>query len=166
MSAGADFDPGMDFHVYETFAWEDAIPLPTGDPRLDENPFFDERIREAVTAELVARGIRNVDIDAQPSLLVHYHASVQDRIEVYHHDTAAGYEVSGFEAGTEVYQWDEGTLLVDLVDTESMRVVWRGWSRADVTRALDDLEAMALLLQAAAREMFSHLPREVGVGGA
>jgi len=166
MSAGADFDASVDFRRYDTFAWEDAIPLPTGDPRLDENPFFDARIRESVTAELVSRGILQVDLEAEPSLLVHYHASVQDRVEVYDRDTASGYDVAEFGPGTEVYQWEEGTLLVDLVDAESMRVIWRGWSRTDVTRALDDLQAMAALLQAAAREMFSHLPREVEVGGA
>ncbi len=161
MSAGADYDASLDFTRFGTFAWEEAELHPTGDPRLDDNPFFDERIRAVVTAELAARGVRVVGIDDAPDLLVHYHASVRDRVEVYEVDRSAGYDVSDYGPGTEVYQYEEGTLLVDLVERESMRVIWRGWARADITRAIDDLEVMGQLLQAAAREMFSHYPAGV-----
>lgn len=162
MSAGADFDPDVDFGTYSSFAWEQADPLPTGDPRLDANPFFVARIHEAVGAELASRGIQQVNAD--PALLVHYHASVRDRLHVYEVDRRAGYEVPDYGPAVEVYQYDEGILLVDIVDAETLRVVWRGWARADVTRALENPERLERLVQEAARAMFREFPREVHGG--
>jgi hypothetical protein len=161
MSAGAVFDPDVDFGKYDTFAWEAADPLPTGDPRPDANPFFVARIQEAVTGEFAARGIERVESD--PSVLVHYHASVRDRLHVYEVDRRAGYEVPEYGPGVEVYQYDEGILLVDIVDAETLRVVWRGWARADVTRALEDTALLERLVQEAARAMFKEFPREIRV---
>jgi len=163
VSAGADFDPDVDFGRYDTFAWEEADPLPTGDPRLDANPFFVARIHEAVEAELASRGIQQVDAD--PALLVHHHASVRDRLHVYEVDRRAGYEVPEYGPGVEVYQYDEGILLVDIVDAETLRVIWRGWARADVTRALENTELLGRLVQEVARAMFREFPREAQVGG-
>ena len=158
MSAGADYDRDVDFTAYHTFAWEEADLLPVGDPRLDGNPFFVERIQNSVSAELAARGLERVGTG--PSLLVHYHASVRDRVDVFEVDRRAGYDVSEYGPGTAVRQYDEGTLLVDVVDAETLRVIWRGWARADVTRFLDQPEALETLVEEAARAMFQHFPRE------
>jgi hypothetical protein len=159
MSAGADYDRNLDFEKYDTFAWEAADPLPTGDPRLDANPFFVDRIHNAVTAELAARGVRMVE--SSPSLLVHFHASVRDRVDVFEVDRRAGYDVGEYGPGTAVRQYEEGTLLVDIVDAETLRVIWRGWARADVTRLIDDPDALERLIQEAARAMFREFPRDV-----
>ncbi len=158
MSAGANYDRDVDFTAYDTFAWEGADLLPVGDPRLDGDPFFVERIHTAVNAELVARGLEMVE--TEPSLLVHYHASVRDRIDVYEVDRGAGYDVSEYGPGTAVRQYDEGTLLVDIVDAETLRVIWRGWAQADVTRLIDQPEALGRLVDEAARAMFQQFPRE------
>jgi hypothetical protein len=117
MSAGADFDRDADFPTYHSFAWEEADLLPVGDPRLDGNPFFIERIHNAVSTELVARGLERVETG--PSLLV------------------------------------------DVVDAETLRVVWQGWARADVTRLIGQPEALERLVEEAARAMFQHFPREL-----
>jgi hypothetical protein len=158
MSAGADYDRNVDFTIYHTFAWEEADLLPVGDPRLDGNPFFVERIQDAVNAELAARGLERVEVG--PSLLVHYHAVVRDRVDVYEVDRRAGYDVPEYGPGTAVRQFEEGTLMVDLVDAETLRVIWRGWARADVTRLINQPEALARLVEEAARAMFQHFPRE------
>jgi hypothetical protein len=163
MSAGADLDREADFHDYHTFAWEEADPLPTGDPRLDANPFFIARVHEAVTAELAARGIQRVE--SEPSLLVHYHASVRDRVHVYEVDRLAGYDVSEYGPGVDVLQYDEGFLLVDIVDAQTRRVVWRGWARADVTRALESTAHLERLVQEGVRAMFEDFPRQVSSVG-
>ena len=157
IQTGYDFDSSADFAGYATYAWEDAEPLPTGDPRLDGNPIFQDRVRSSVSGALASHGLQQVE--SSPDLLVHYHASVQDRVEVYEADQAAGYDVtSEYGPGTQVFQYEEGTLLVDLVDADAMRVVWRGWIRADVSGALSNPDALTRLIDAAVEQLFRSYP--------
>ena len=39
-----------------TYDWGPADALPTGDPRLDQNPFFKDHLEGAVEKELATRG--------------------------------------------------------------------------------------------------------------
>ena len=55
-----------------TYDWGLAAVQPTGDPRLDNNEFFEQRVRAAVERQLARHGWRKSDT---PEVLVHYHAS-------------------------------------------------------------------------------------------
>ena len=145
----------MGFGEPRTFTWAEPDELPIGDPRLDSDPFFVARLHNAITRELAARGIRYVDGDAE--LLVHHHASVRDRVEVLCADHAAGYSGSPYEE-VQVYQYDEGTFLVDIADRQTMRILWRGWARTDLTGSLDDREALGELVDRAIAGMFEKFP--------
>jgi hypothetical protein len=52
------------------------------------------------------------------------------------------------------------SLLVNVVDAETLRIVWSGWVRADVTRALENPAVLERLVQEAARAMFREFPRD------
>ena len=105
LRAGADYEPGYDFAQYTSFTWDDPDPRPTGDPRLDSNPFFVHRLHAAIHWELSMRGI--VEHASGPALSVHHHVSVRDRVEVFEADRAAGY-TSEYGEGTQVIQYEEG----------------------------------------------------------
>lgn len=155
--AGADFDPSLRLSGYSTFAWDEADELPTGDPRLDNNPFFIERLHAAIKVELERRGLRYDP--AAPGLLVHHHATVRDRVEVFEADRRRGYEPSGYGEGTSVLQWEEGTFLVDIADRKTKRVLWRGWATTDIERAFTDPEKMTTLVNEAVARMFVFFPK-------
>ena len=55
--------------------------MSTGDPRLDNNRFFDERVRTQIEKELAATGLERT-ASATPDLLVHYHASITQGIDI------------------------------------------------------------------------------------
>ena len=156
IQAGGDFREGLDMAPYRTFAWGEPDDLPTGDPRLDHNPFFVDRLHEAIERELMSRGIRHVETDAD--LLVHHHASVRDRTSIYEVDRRAGYDVGYPSDGTEVFQYQEGTFLVDVADSESREILWRGWAQADIEAALNDPDRMSDLVSDAVKEMFAAFP--------
>ena len=149
---GADYTPEHDFGGYSTFQWEAADPLPTGDPRLDANPFFDQRVRGAVEAELLARGLRTA---SDPDLTVHYHVAIRERLEVLEPDRTRPVIPGEVQ---EVRSWEEGTLLVDVVDTEVGEVVWRGWAQTDVTGLADDPRREEARIQEAVALMFDRFP--------
>ena len=47
---------GTDFSRYRTYNWGPPDSWTTGDPRLDNNPFFQERVRAEVDRQLARRG--------------------------------------------------------------------------------------------------------------
>ncbi len=153
---GADYRPDLDLAPYRTFSWGEPDELPTGDPRLDHNPFFVDRLHEAIENELSAHGIRRVESNAD--LLVHHHASVRDRVQVYDLDRSAGYDGGDHRPAAEVFQYEEGTFLVDIAERSSREIVWRGWAQADVESALADPDRMRDLVAAAVAKMFEGFP--------
>lgn len=160
--AGADFRLGREFGQYTSFAWDEPEEHPTGDPRLDNSPFFQQRVHSAVQWEFTTRGIRLIgegDNDVETggparTLAVHHHTSVQDHVEAYEADPDVD------EAQVTVYQ--EATFIVGLVDAETGELVWSGWARVDVDKALSDPEVMRRQVDAAVTEMFESFPVREG----
>lgn len=159
VTAGADMEPGYDFTQYTSYTWDEPDAQPTGDPRLDNNPFFVHRLHAAIHWELATRGIEYGA--GGPALTVHHHAVVRDRVEVYEADRPAGV-TSEYGEGTQVFQYPEGTFLVDMADARTKEVVWRGWARLDVSRTLDSPVAMRQEVDSAIRTMFENFPVPYG----
>ncbi|HEX9564895.1 MAG TPA: DUF4136 domain-containing protein [Gemmatimonadaceae bacterium] len=148
IDVGANFDPRTAIAPTTTFDFEPRGETPTGDPRLDGNPFFESRLTAAVAFELAAKGLRRSA--AAPTLLVHYHASVDRRLDVIQVDRAGGYvtDTTGYA------EWEEGTIVVDIVDAATKRVIWRGWGRSDLAGVLSDPHTMDAYVQKLVHKMF------------
>ena len=71
---------GADFRQYRTYAWGPADAFSTGDPRLDNNRFFSERVEKAVDQQLASRGFEKRESGAS-DVLIHVHARIDQRIE-------------------------------------------------------------------------------------
>lgn len=158
IAAGADYSPTVDFDAYTSFTWDEPDERPVGDPRLENNPFFEERLHAAIAVELAEVGI-------QPNaggraLIVHHHATVRDRVEVYEADERAGYASPEYGGGTQVVQYDEGTILIDISDAQTHDVVWRGWAQFDIGRALTDPQVMEDAIFDAVQKMFEQFPAQ------
>ncbi|MBW2416673.1 MAG: DUF4136 domain-containing protein [Deltaproteobacteria bacterium] len=127
-----DYDPAFDFGGYKQFGWlTEKQPL-TGDVRLD-NPLLHERLREAIGQTLTAAGFEAVPSDdlASADFRVGYHLALQRRLDVTTLDSHYGYGPGANRWGhgppeTIVREYDEGTLVIDVVDSKSDRLVWRG----------------------------------------
>lgn len=154
--AGADFAPTVDFAQYSSFTWDEPDDRPVGDPRLENNPFFEERLHGAIAIELAEQGIRQRD--QGPGLIVHHHATVRSRVDVYEADERAGYGGRTYVEGTQVVQFDQGTILVDIADAHTKDVIWRGWAQFDISRALSDPTIMTQAIDEAIRKMFENFP--------
>jgi hypothetical protein len=157
ISTGADYPAGIRLDQYKTFDWGAGDSMPVGDSRLDRNPFFDARVRAAVELELAAKGLSRVT--ASPDLLVHYHASVRQRVDVIRADEARGYSSTELRASEKVVEFDEGTLIVDVVEPKGKTVVWRGWSQTDVGGLIEDPRAMEKRINSSVRLMMQRFPR-------
>lgn len=158
IAAGADYSPNLDFTRYSSFTFDEPDDQPVGDPRLENNTLFEARVHAAITLELALRGVTR---EAEgPALVVHHHASVRDRVEVYEADREAGYGVPEWGEGTQVMQYEEGIFIVDVADAETRDLLWRGWARLDIGRAMSDPRAMAEAIDEAIAGMFERYPVE------
>lgn len=157
VSVGADFEPGVRLDRFQTFGWDVRDALPIGDPRLDNNPFFDSRVRSAVELELAAKGLRLVT--TSPDLIVHYHASVQHRVDVLKRDTDRGYTSPQYGQADTIVAFDEGTLVLDVADAATKRILWRGWAQTDVSGLIERPREMEKRIRESMRLMIKAFPR-------
>lgn len=144
---------GVDMKQYRTYSWEASAPEATGDPRLDSNPFFDERVRADVEKQLARRGFEKTW--ESPDLLLHYHASMTQRIDVNGIDREHGY----CEAGDcRPFVYDAGTLLLDMVDAHTHKIVWRGWVEGSMDGVIDSQRLMESRIDESVARLFQKMP--------
>ena len=155
MSVSSHVDRGLDFSRYRTWDWGPADTLPTGDPRLDANPFFKDHMQGAVEKGLASRGLGGPS-SANPDLLVHYHAAINQRLDVTSADTSRGYGYE--ESGASVGQYEAGTVVIDIVDARTQRVIWRGWAQDSIEGSLKSEDKMATQIDEAVTRMLTQLP--------
>jgi hypothetical protein len=157
MTVSSHVERGLDFSFYRTFDWGPADALPTGDPRLDQNPFFKDHVQGAVEKRLAARGIE-LSTSGTPDLLIHYHANIRQRIDVNRVDRTYGYCSAG-DCPAETIEYESGTLVLDIIDARTNRLIWRGWAQNSVADILDDPDRMARTIDEAVTRMLERLPR-------
>ena len=135
---------------YRTYAWSPVQPGTTGDVRLDNNEIFQERVRAAVEKQLAAHGFEKTA--GAPQLLVHYRASVEQRFDVP--------ELEPWESCAECkpFIYDAGTLLIQLVDARTNQLLWRGWSKANVDRIVDNQPWLEEHIDETVAKIFERLP--------
>lgn len=142
---------------FQTFAWGPADTRPTGDPRLDNNEFFDARVRMQVERMLARKGLEKSS-SGTPDLLVHYHASVIQEIDTRELDRAYGYCEDG---DCEPYVYDAGSLVIDLVEPGSKQVIWRGWAEGGIEGLIDNQEGLEQRIDESVTKILERLPRRL-----
>jgi hypothetical protein len=155
MTVSSHVERGLDFSRYRSFAWGPADTLPTGDPRLDQNSLFKDRVQGAVEKQLAQRGLPLTT--GETDLLIHYHANISRRIDPNQADRAHGYCPSG-DCLLAPIQYEAGTLIVDVIDARTNRLVWRGWAQMGVENLLHDSDRMAQTIDRAVTRMLQRLP--------
>ena len=114
------YDHNVDFANYHTYMWQ-ASPNPGKGE-------WNQRIIDAINKQLQAKGLRQVD--SNPDLWVVYSNSIQNQTDV----VGIGYEFGGLPqdpggpATHATFINKVGTLVVDLADTKTKQLVWRGSS--------------------------------------
>jgi hypothetical protein len=135
-----DFEQGFDFSGLKTFAWEANQENQWG--IASSNELVDRRVRSAIENTLTGRQFSQVDA-AQADFLVLYNITVDQRISSS--NVSGGVAVGrssrgrhgsiGISTGSQVRTYEQGTLLIDVIDVASDQLVWRGTS----SQALPDL---------------------------
>jgi hypothetical protein len=142
-------DPSVDLAPYATYGW--------ASPPRSEPDSLDWRLRAAVDEQLTQRGY--TPVDGHPDLLVGYHLRTRERemgdslVDYYRYRQEGGREDYG-SAWVSGYQ--EGSLVVEVVDPLGQRILWRGSATAVVNPDLREQR-----LTEAVRRMFAQFPEHV-----
>lgn len=152
-------DSGAQFSGYHSYAWVTPPAGPVRDPILDSD-ILESRVRRAVEADLKARGYVAAPAGGSADFLVTYHTASKQKLE----SNGTGFSfgiVDAFPRGfgsvvmaPQVESREEGTLMLDIIDGKSKRLVWRGWTTGWLSQDNYTDAAVATAVQ----QIFDKLP--------
>lgn len=160
-----DYDPSADFGRYQTWGFYKPIAMEES----GYSTWISDRIKDNVRREMQARGYRYAESD--PDLLVNFQGIVREKTDVwtmprtdyqyfYSYRRRAYFAVPVWYDETQVSQYTEGTLTVDLVDADRNRMVWTG---AAIGRVINRTPAQkAAEVDAAITGIFARYPYRAG----
>jgi hypothetical protein len=168
---GYDFDRSADFSTYHTYAWLSGDQEKTGDRRADSSG-VDMRIRIAVGTQLRLKGYQALP-EGKPDFYVAYHIGLKDNSPSistqYYSDGMAGrafsHSADTRSAGkpapavneTSSSSYLTGSLLIDIIDAASQKLVWRGTANGEVDPGLTSQQRDERT-KAIVQKVLSHFP--------
>ena len=166
---GYDFDRSTDFNAYHTYAWLSGDQEKTGDRRADSSA-VDMRIRIAVGTQLRLKGFQALP-EGTPDFYVAYHIGLKDSAASistkYYSDGMAGHAfvhaADTRQAGKsatpdpQAPSYLTGSLLIDVIDAASQKLVWRGTAAGEVDPGLTSQQRDERT-KAIVQKILSHFP--------
>ena len=149
-------------------AWPRLLALPNirlgsgrcasvSDPRLDKDPFFHDQVEGAIEKQMAARRFDRSAATEAPDVRIHYHASINQRLDV--HDENRYEPCDSDDCPGRVIEYEAGTLVLDIVDARTNRLIWRGWSQSNVEGVLGNRDRLRRKIVEGVTRMFERLPR-------
>jgi hypothetical protein len=96
----------------------------------------------------------------EADLAVHFHAVVERAYDIYEVDRRAGYDQTGYDKVPQYREYNLGTVLVDVSDRTTKKLIWRGWMQTDLTSAIGDDKLMAERVNNGMRRLFEKFPAQ------
>ncbi len=152
----ANVDPNADFSGYKTYGFVDQPASDNADYETLETSF----LKVAVAQQMDVRGYR---YDSDPDLLLNFYIHTKDKVETYNTPVAHGYygyrnynSWGGYAYETQVQQYTEGTLHIDVVDAANRKLVWEGVLTGRLTDK--DVANLENTVDEAVKEVFANFP--------
>ncbi len=161
MNIRTDYDPQAlpSFGSYRTYGW---LPQPQGGDRRVNNDLVQRRIVRAVDTELQQRGYQLVTSGTR-DFMVGWHAAIDGKMDVSTIDRYYGYRRGRWGGAgvvvsdTYVREYNQGTLVLDVVDAKSNELAWRGSAQAEVRENASPEEREARITKAV-QEILKRFP--------
>jgi len=147
-----DFDPQQAPKIaqWKTYNWLSPKQGGGGQDTKTQSDLLGSRIKRAVDADLAAKGYR-LD-EANPDFMVGWHASIEGKMDVQNMNTYYGYGWGPYGYNhTSVREYDEGTLIIDVVDPGAKELTWRGVGKGEITKNMEPEERERRVNEAVAR---------------
>lgn len=117
-----DYDSTIDFTKYKTFAF-----YKKGIDKVEISDLDKRRILKAVESEMLALGFTKSE---KPDVLVNIFTKSREKIDIYNNNNNMFFGwhpwYYGPNFGTQISQYTEGTLFIDLIDANKKELAWQG----------------------------------------
>ena len=147
-----DYDRSANFALYKTYSWEHVET---------KDPLNVDRIKHAVNTVLAARGWTMVDSGADVAVVAMEITRDQQTLNTFYDGLGGGWGWRRFggggfgEATTTTDTYKVGTVVVDLFDTKTKQLIWRG-SASDTLSNNSDKNIKNL--NESVDKLFKHFP--------
>jgi len=125
-SVKTDHDPAANFGAYKTYFWADPKPVPSND-------IVSQRVLDSIDKWLVQTGWPKVSAEqADVAVAAHVSTKEQKSLDTFYSGMGGGWGYGGWGGGgmatatTSVSTYTEGTMVVDLFDAKTKKLVFRG----------------------------------------
>src|ERR1700738_2672735 len=155
-SVKTDYDHNANFSQYKTYSWEKVQT---------KDPLQVDRIKSAVNSALAAKGLTEVPSGGDVEVFAIETTQNQQTLDTFYNGFGGGRRWGGFggfgDATTTVETYKVGTLVVDLFDAKTEKLVWRSSSSDTLSNNADKNTKN---LDKAVTKMFKHFPPNAGSG--
>ena len=143
-----DYDRSANFSQYKTYSWEKVQSA---------DPLWVDRIKEAVNAALTSKGLTPVESGGDVAIVALEMTKDQRTLNTFYNGFGGGWRWGGGfgNATTTVGNYKVGTLVVDMFDANSKKLVWRGSSSDTLS---DKSDKNIKNLDKGVQKMFDHYP--------
>jgi Domain of unknown function (DUF4136) len=145
-----DYDHNANFGQYKTYSWE---KVQTKDPLLVD------RIKSAVNSALTAKGLTQVPSGGDVEVFAIETTQNQQTLDTFYNGFGGGRRWGGFggfgDATTTVETYKVGTLVIDLFDAKTEKLIWRSSSSDTLSNNADKNTKN---LDKGVNKMFQHFP--------
>jgi hypothetical protein len=146
----SDYDHNANFGQYKTYSWE---KVQTKDALLVD------RIKAAVNSTLAAKGWREVPTGGDVEVFAIETAQNQQTLDTFYNGFGGGRRWGGFggfgNSTTTVETYKVGTLVIDLFDAKTEKLIWRSSSSDTLS---DNADKNTKNLGKGVTKMFKHFP--------
>jgi Domain of unknown function (DUF4136) len=143
-----DYDRAVDFGQFKTYSWEKVQT---------QDPLWVSRIKQAVDATLASRGWTPVISGGDVAIVAMDMTRNHETVNTYYDGFGGGWFWGGGfgDATTSVDTYKVGTLVVDIFDAQTKKLIWRG-SASDTLSDKSDKNIKNL--DKGVQKMFDHFP--------
>jgi hypothetical protein len=143
-----DYDRSTDFSQYKTYSWEKIQT---------QDPLWVNRIKEAVNADLAAKGWMSVESGGNVAIVAMEMTQNHQTLNTYYDGFGGGWRWGGGfgDATTTTENYKVGTLVVDLFDANTKKLIFRGSSSDTLS---DKSDKNIKNLDKGVQKMFDHFP--------
>jgi hypothetical protein len=153
-----DFDHQANFSQYKTYSWQEIKPA---------NSLWDARIKNAVDAQLAAKGWSQVDSGGDVSIVAIKATQTQRSLQTFYDGFGGGWGWRRFGGGgfgestTTEQDYKVGTLVLDMYDAKTKQLIWRGSAEDTVSNKAEQNEKN---LDKGVAKMFKKFPPQAAKG--
>ena len=158
LEATADFDDSFEFGGVSKIAIQPYDRNTVSSVRISDMQV--DRINVTLSDELERKGFRMVENAADADLIMTWHLVTQEKTDVRTYNSASYYNCwrcGPSVSDVSVRQYTEGTFIVDMIDPNRNRSVWRSIIQSRL-KAQPDAEKSAQNRREAARAIFAEFP--------